>query len=100
MHGKWRLLLASAGVALFCHHTVLALAPLPSDEHLTRKFREADANDDGRLSREEYLAMWRYDQNLGREQLQRLDKNREGFISLEEYLAPMREMRRKPKSRP
>ena len=95
MHGKWRLLVAALGVALFCHQTAVALTPLPNDEHLTRKFREADANGDGRLSREEYMKGWWYDREQGQQQFQKRDKNRDGFISLDEYLAPMRERRQK-----
>lgn len=78
----------------------LALTPLPSDEYLTKKFREADANGDGRLSRPEYLGMWKYDREQGKQQFQKLDKDRDGTITLEEYLAPIREMRQKQQPRP
>lgn len=77
----------------------LALTPLPSDEYLTRKFQSADTNHDGRLNRQEYLAMWQYDPQQGNRQFLKLDKNRDDAISLEEYLAPIREMRQKQQPR-
>lgn len=73
----------------------LALTPLPSDAYLTKQFRQADADGDGRLNRTEYLGMWKYDREHGNRQFLKLDKNRDSFISLDEYLAPIREMRQK-----
>lgn len=90
---------AAMAMVLLIPQGARALTPLPSDEYLTQKFRSADTNGDGRLSRQEYVAMWRYDQEKGKKQFQKLDKDRDGSITLEEYLAPMREQRQKQKTR-
>ena len=92
------LIIAAVLMVLCMHQAGLALTPLPSDEYLTGKFQAADTSGDGRLS-QEYLAMWKYDQDQGKRQFQKLDKDRDGFISLEEYLAPMRERRQQQKTR-
>lgn len=93
-------LISAAMVMVVClPQAGLALTPLPSDEYLTRQFQSADANGDGRLSRSEYVGMWKYDQEQGKQRFLKLDKDRDGSISLEEYLAPIREMRQKQKTR-
>jgi hypothetical protein len=84
MKGKW-LILATVLMVVCLHQAGSALTPLPSDEYLTGKFQAADTDGDGRLSRREYLAMWRYDQEQGKKQFQKLDKDRDGSITLEEY---------------
>ena len=91
---------AALGFVLLLPLAALALTPLPSYEYLRRTFQEADTDRDGQLSREEYVQMWRYDPERGRQQFQRLDTNRDGSISPDEYLAPMRERRRKQRGSP
>jgi len=79
--------LAGLWVVLFFFlvHPVVP-APPPSETYLRKKFQELDRNQDGRLSREEYLASWSYDRKMGEQRFKEVDRNGDGFITLEEYL--------------
>lgn len=52
MRRAWLAVVTTLGISLLLPQAVLALTPLPSDEHLTSTFREADANGDGKLRRD------------------------------------------------
>ncbi len=75
----------------------LALTPLRTVESQTSLFRTMDANRDGRVTFEEYLAKkWSCQpgdqrcRDLARKTFQKLDINGDGIITLEEYLAPVK----------
>ena len=76
-------------------------APPPSDTYLQKKFHELDRNQDGRLSREEYLTSWSYDRKLGEQRFKEVDRNGDGFITLEEYLRDVHDRwKKKPAQQP
>ena len=76
-------------------------APPPSETYLQKKFQELDRNQDGRLSREEYLTSWSYDRKLGEQRFKEVDRNGDGFITLEEYLRDVQDRwKKKPANQP
>lgn len=50
-------------------------------------FQTLDQNKDGRLSREEFLAMWR-DRNAGLTLFRQLDVDRDGYLTYQEFSRP------------
>jgi hypothetical protein len=83
----WRLFLGSLLLAALWTPLPAAGQNLISSPEMEKAFQSLDKNQDGKLSKEEYGAMWKNPQ-MAERSFQALDTNKDGVITREEFLNP------------
>jgi Ca2+-binding EF-hand superfamily protein len=83
----WRLFLSLLLMAALQIPLAAAGQNLLSSPEMEKTFQFLDKNQDGKLSKEEYGAIWKNPQ-IAERNFQALDTNKDGVISREEFLNP------------